>query len=161
MPTSDFRPTFGSDGIGAYGRNELLRLAGPHIPVIVRAPRPVEGYAEGDFVQLDALIDTGASDICIDIKTARRLGLHAVDTTFIGGIGGSVESVVFADVLEVPNLQFRRVVRMFSPKDVVLSSKMLLGRSFLENFIMTYDGPNDMFHFYNPHVGLSGPIDDE
>lgn len=149
--------TYGGDRMGA----ELLRLEGPHIPVIVRSPHVGDRRPGGDFLQLDALIDTGASDICIDVKTARRLGLHAVDTTFIGGIGGSVEAVVFAGVLEVPPLHFRRVVRMFSPKDVVLTSKILLGRSFLENFIMTYDGPNGIFHFYNPYIGLGAPVDDE
>lgn len=153
--------TYSVEGISAYGQPELLRLAGPHIPVIVGFPSydPIQG--SGNYIQLSALIDTGATDICIDIETANRLGLQPVDSTLIGGIGGSIESIVFAGLLEVPSLHFKRIVRMFSPMGVSLSSKMLLGRSFLENYIMTYDGPRGMFHFHNPHVGLAAPIDDE
>lgn len=153
--------TYGVDGISAYGQQELLRLAGPHISVLVGSPVHDPVLGSQDFLQLDALIDTGATDICIDIKAADRLGLQPIDRTFIGGVGGAVEAMVFAGILEVPSLQFKRVVRMFSPLGVSLSSKVLLGRSFLENFIMTYDGPKGIFHFYNPHAGLSGPVDDE
>lgn len=50
---------------------------------------------------------------------------------------------------------------MYAPIDVTLSSKMLLGRSFLSNYIVTFDGPNGTFHFFDPRIGLSGPVDDE
>jgi hypothetical protein len=95
------------------------------------------------------------------MKTAERLQLTPVDTASIGGIGGRVEAKIFAGFLEVPNLNFRQTVRMFSPLGAVLPSKVILGRSFLKNFIMTYDGPKGVFLFYDPNIGLSSPIDDE
>lgn len=141
--------------------SELLRLFGPHIKVLVGSPISSPVGVNVDILQLDALIDTGATDVCIDIKTAELLGLRAVDRTTIGGVGGSVAADVFAGLLEVPALNFKRVVRMFAPVGVVLSSKVLLGRSFLANYIITFDGPNGMFHFYDPTVGLGAPVDDE
>ena len=153
--------SFGDDGFGAYGRSELLRLVGPHIQVLVGSPKSAPVGINTDFLQLDALIDTGADDVCIDIRTAERLNLVPVDKTTIGGVGGVHEAIVVAALLEVPNLRFKRIVNMYAPIDVSLSSKMLLGRSFLSNYIVTFDGPNGMFHFFDPRIGLAAPVDDE
>ena len=153
--------SFGDDGFGASGRSELLRLVGPHIQVLVGSPNAAPVGINTDFIQLDALIDTGADDVCIDIRTAERLNLSPVDKATIGGVGGDHEAIIFAGLLEVPNLRFRRIIRMFAPIGVTLSSKVLLGRSFLESYIVTFDGPNGTFHFFDPRIGLAAPIDDE
>ena len=153
--------TYGSDGAGPQQREEMLRLNGPRLRVIVRSLGPSGVQPGSDFAEQDALIDTGASDICIDARVARQLGLQAVDIVRIGVVGGFAEAVVYAGILEVPELHFSRIMRFYAPRGAAPSSQLLLGRSFLAHFIMTYDGPNGIFHFYNPSVGLSGPVDDE
>jgi len=110
---------------------------------------------------MDALIDTGATDICIDMQTAEKLQLLPVDTASLGGIGGRVEAKIFAGMLEVPNLQFKQIVRMFSPVGAVLPSKVILGRSFLRNYIMTYHGPDGTFVFYGPQEQIAHDTPDD
>ncbi len=40
------------------------------------------------------------------------------------------------------------------------SHSVILGRSFLKNFIVTYDGPRGVFHFFTPQPD-SGYGDDD
>lgn len=141
---------FGEQPYGLKSGSEILSLRGPHVPVIVSGLAVSPVGINTNFLQLEALIDTGATHIAIDMETAESLNLTPVDTTSLGGIGGEVSALVFAGCLEVPNLHFKKPVQLYSPKGATLPSKVILGRSFLQNYIMTYNGPDGTFVFYDP-----------
>lgn len=84
-----------------------------------------------------------------------------VDTASIGVVGGAVEATVYAGELDVPELNFRRTLQMYSPKSISPLSPVLLGRSFLEFFVLTYEGPAGLFHFYPADYRPAGPVEDE
>lgn len=145
-----FKPQiFGENADAVRSGAEILSLRGPHVPVIVSGLTPPVGI-NTNYLQLEALIDTGATHIAIDMETAEALDLVPIDTMSLGGIGGEVPAIVFAGFLEVPNLHFKAPVQMYSPKGATLPSKVILGRSFLRNYIMTYNGPDGTFVFYDP-----------
>jgi hypothetical protein len=52
----------------------------------------------------------------------------------MGVVGESVEATVYADEIEVPELGFRKTLRMYAPRAGAPSSRILLGRSFLAHF---------------------------
>jgi hypothetical protein len=145
---------YGSDGINPQERRETLRVNGPRLNVIIRSiakPESGKGLVPGsEFSIHEALIDTGASDICIAPRTAKLLGLQAVNMTNVGVVGASIPATVYAGFLEVPELHFSRVMEMYAPNGAAPSSLVLLGRSFLNHFIMNYNGPDGTFTFYGP-----------
>jgi predicted aspartyl protease len=140
---------FGENADGVRSGSEILSLRGPHVPVIVSGLTPPPVGVNTNYLQLEALIDTGATHIAIDMEMAEALDLVPVDSTSLGGIGGEVPAIVFAGLLEVPGLDFKEMVRFYSPKGAILPSKVILGRSFLRNYIMTYNGPDGTFVFYD------------
>lgn len=146
-----FKPQiFGENADGIRSGSEILSLRGPHVPVIVSGLMPPVGVIT-NYQQLDALIDTGATHIAIDMEVAKSLELVPVDTASLGGIGGEVKAIVYAGLLDVPAFKFKKMVQFYSPVGAVLPSKVILGRSFLSNYIMTYDGPNGTFIFSHPY----------
>src|SRR5208283_1049228 len=84
-----------SDSAGSSGCDLLVSL-GPTIFVnigfdatyrfVPGGPAPIPGLA-----QVEALVDTGASECCIDSLTAAQLKLPIVDRRKIGGVGGAQE----------------------------------------------------------------------
>lgn len=107
------------------------------------------------------MIDTGASDNAIDYRIAHALQLRQIDEIGLKGVGGRFSAPVFQGVLEVPALQYKKLVRLIAPKVNHSTYSMLLGRTFLSNFIMTYDGPNNMFIFFDPSRGVLPPAADD
>ena len=89
-----------------------------------------------------ALVDTGAVESCIDSRVAAELGLAQVDTATILGVGGSVKLPVYVARIEIPALQ-TYTVGMFAGVHLMLGGLpygALLGRSFLRNYAMLYEG---------------------
>ena len=89
-----------------------------------------------------ALIDTGATDSCIDTELARRLGLPVVDTQTIGGVGGQLEVDVHWAQIYIPGLNIGINGRTAG---VHLSAgqqphSVLIGRDFLQHLNMVYQG---------------------
>ena len=143
-----------------YG-GEMLRINGPRMQVIIRSIAP-SGDAPGkNFTEENALIDTGASIVCIDRFMAKRLGLELVNVTKMDVVGNRIDACVYAGWLEVPELGFSKMMMLFAPDNAMPTSQVLLGRSFLSNFIMNYDGPSDTFQFFRPGMGLAPPVEDE
>jgi len=89
--------------------------------------------------------------VCIDNRIALQLGLKATDMQTLGVVGSEIQATVYAGSLEVPELNYKKTMPMFAPRKSSLAHPVLLGRSFLKDFIMTYDGPNGMFHFAEPY----------
>jgi predicted aspartyl protease len=95
-------------------------------------------------VRLPALVDTGATESCIDSDLARVLQLPIVDRQAIAGVHGASETNVCLAQIHVPDLGFTMYGR-FAVVHLAaggLPHSALLGRNFLQHFTMTYEGKN-------------------
>ena len=89
-----------------------------------------------------ALIDTGAVECCIDTTVARSLGLPVVDTGDIAVVHGSGQVNIHLAQIYVPSLNFTTSGR-FAGVHLHASGQpygALLGRSFLRDFKLEYNG---------------------
>jgi predicted aspartyl protease len=106
-----------------------------------------------------ALIDTGASAVFIDPSVAAALNLKQVDQSEIETAGGRVGVLVYSGVLEVPLLGYKERIELRAPKVKRISYSIVLGRSFLRQYHIVIDGPNDLLTFSRP--GLVELPDDD
>jgi hypothetical protein len=129
----------------------VITIEGIVIDVIVhREPNAASQDGVPEFLEHRAMIDTGASDTCIDYRIAHALKLRQIDQRTIGTVGGPIQVAVFLGVLEIPQLRFKRLDRMFAPKIERINYSVLIGRSVLKEFIFSYDGPANICHFARP-----------
>ncbi len=133
-----------------------LAAVGPIIDVVIR------GYApNAPAVAARGLIDTGASVVCIDRRIALRLGLTPINQMPVAVAGGTmIDSTIYMGRLDVPVLSYSETVPLYSAPMMQAHHDVLLGRSFLRRFIVTFNGPEDMFHFALPQQIGSDPLDD-
>lgn len=89
-----------------------------------------------------ALIDTGASDSCIDVLLASKLNLPMVDEQDIAGSNGAHKAPLYLAQIYIPELNMTLNGRFAGLKLVEggQDHEAILGRSFLKGFKMTYDG---------------------
>jgi len=89
-----------------------------------------------------ALIDTGAGGDCIDDQLAKSLGLPVTDEGEISGVGGKHHAFIYTARLYIPTLN----LLLFQPftgvklRDGEQWHQVILGRSFLRPYRMTYEG---------------------
>jgi hypothetical protein len=154
--------TFGPAAPDAEGRKVQLTLGGHLIEVIVHRPdgEPAEP-TDLQFWETGALIDTGASHVCIDFRIALDLKLRQIDQGMVGTMGGSVPASIHLGVLEVPALRFKRLMPLYAFRVRRVNFSVLLGRSFLADYIVTFNGPEGYCHFADPGLGLAPPYEDE
>ena len=89
-----------------------------------------------------ALVDTGATESCIDSVLARRLGLPVVDHEAVSGVGGEFKTEVYLAQVYVPDLDMM-LYGGFSAVHLNYGGQpysALLGRTFLQNVTMSYEG---------------------
>ena len=89
-----------------------------------------------------ALVDTGASESCIDSSLAEKLELPVVDRQTVAGVHGAQPVNVHLAQIYIPDLDFP-MSGMFDGVHLRaggLPYFALLGRDFLKNFTMTYEG---------------------
>lgn len=89
-----------------------------------------------------ALVDTGATMSCIDSGLAMQLNLPVVDRATIGGVSGSREVNMHMAQIHVPSLAFT-IYGQFAGVDLIAGGQphhVLIGRTFLQNFVMEYNG---------------------
>lgn len=144
--------TFGGDGRGG---DELAHV-GPIIDVFVsgRALNVQPVSAKG-------LIDTGSSVVFIDKRLALQAGLKATNIAPVQVPGGlSFNATVYVGTLEVPVLGYKERVKLYASTHRQVSHDILLGRSFLRNYIVTFNGPEGMFYFSQP-FRFPGPAPDD
>ena len=92
---------------------------------------------------LPALVDTGALESCIDDSLAEEIGLPAVEVGSIAGVGGIIEANIYIAQMYVPGLH-STVYGRFAGAQLQASGLpyyALIGRTFLQDFTMVYDGP--------------------
>ena len=91
---------------------------------------------------LDALVDSGATECCIDALLAAQLNLPMVNQRPIAGAHGARIAPIFMAQMVIPTLGIT-MYEEFAGVDLVAGGQLhhaLLGRSFLARCTMTYDG---------------------
>jgi predicted aspartyl protease len=94
------------------------------------------------MINIDALVDTGASESCIDSLLAAHLNLPIVDRRKISGVGGTHEVNVHLAQVHIPSLQIT-LYGAFAAVDLIAGGqphKALIGRTFLQHYTMVYEG---------------------
>ena len=89
-----------------------------------------------------ALMDTGATDSCIDSSLAANLNLPIVDRQNVAGVHGAHEVNMHLAQIHVPDLPFT-VPGYFAAVHLRAGGQphfALIGRTFLRDFKMIYDG---------------------
>ncbi|MEO5333533.1 MAG: retroviral-like aspartic protease family protein [Magnetococcus sp. YQC-5] len=126
---------------GRYQRDSLL-WHGPSIQVIVGHMQFPDIPTPEQFETVHALIDTGATESCIDAGLAERLQLPVVDLQPMSGIAGPTDHYVYLARVSIPSLDFTQYGR-FTAVHLAQGGQeqaVLLGRTFLQHVIMIYDG---------------------
>jgi len=120
----------------------------PSIRVVIGHYRIDSEYhilPEEDGEPAIALVDTGATQSCIDIAFAKKLELPAIDRVPIAGVSGVELHDVYMAQIHIPDLNFTQHGRFAGVDlgDLDTGEQFhhaLLGRTFLQNAIMIYDG---------------------
>lgn len=146
-------------------RQLVLRLEGPIVDVIFRRVGPPNPDLPGFFEKkaAKAIIDTGASDVCIDYRLAHALNLTAIDRRQMRAANGPAVSNIYPVLLSVPELDFAERVEAWSG-DLGADRGgywALLGRSFLRSYYFGYDGPQGLFFAIHVDKLNRPPPDDE
>ena len=133
------------DQIGVSGR-ELLTTWGPTLVVDIGFDPAYKPNANllpvAGLKGIEALVDTGASISCIDNILASQLGLPVIDRRQIAGAHGAGDANVYLGQVHVPALLFT-IYGEFIGVDLQAGGqrhRALIGRTFLQNFTMTYEG---------------------
>lgn len=131
--------------LGLSGR-EFLISSGPTLPVFIGFDAAYEqtkiGLPAIPQDPLNALVDTGATESCIDVTVADRLQLPKINRRKIGGVGGAHEVDFFLAHVHIPHVQLT-LHGAFAGVQLVAGGQShfaLLGRTFLQRFTMTYEG---------------------
>ena len=92
-------------------------------------------------VQVPALIDTGASESCIDEQLAQQLQLPLIDAALTSGIGGSVTLNIYLAHISIPGLvtEYGRFTGVHLQAGGQFH-RALLGRKLLDDVLLVYDG---------------------
>ena len=131
------------DGRGELAPDLLVRL-GPTLLVDVglRARGVLDGVPDLEFKRVWALVDTGASDNCIDAALAGRAKLPVLDQQLAFGIGGATRVNMYMGRIYIPSLN-QLLFQPFLGVDLASSDQrhlVLLGRTFLKPYTFTYRG---------------------
>ena len=99
-------------------------------------------HAQPPAQLVDALIDTGAVESCIDEDLAKELQLPLIDQAEGSGIGGTEKFNIYLGYIRIAALGFLQYgrfmgVRLRAGKQ---PHQALLGRSVFKDMILVYDG---------------------
>jgi len=132
------------DALGKASPSLLVRY-GPSLEVTVRH------YSQGDITPISedaitvwALVDTGAGESCIDDVLARKLRLPVTDRRKIAGASGPSWHDVYMGEIYIPATG-NTIIGPFTGVHLIKGGQqhgVLLGRTFLNNKVMIYDGVN-------------------
>ena len=98
-----------------------------------------------------ALVDTGATESCIDSLLAAQLNLPIVDRRQIGGVGGAQLVNVHLAQVYVPTLS-QTIYGAFAAVHLAAGGQAhqaLVGRTFLQNVTMIYEGRTGTVTIHN------------
>jgi len=99
-------------------------------------------HAQSPSQLVEALIDTGAFDSCIDEDLAQQLQLPLIDRQDGSGIGGQETFNVYLGHIRIAALGFIQYGRFMGVKLKAGNQphQALLGRALLRGMILVYDG---------------------
>lgn len=124
-------------------------VTGPDVELLLHGDHP-----DSKPELLNGIIDTGASIICIDNRIAKKLGLIASNRKPVQMADGRVvTSAIYAARMTIPVLEFDGIVQICGVEMEYPSSRVLIGRSFLKDYIVNYDGPKELFEFHETDRG--------
>ena len=89
-----------------------------------------------------ALVDTGATESCIDSGLAMQLGLPIVNQLLVAGVSGQLQVNMHLAQILIPPLKFT-IYGAFAGVHLAGGGQRhlaLIGRTFLQNFVMIYNG---------------------
>lgn len=118
-------------------------VTGPNVDLTIHGE-------DGASERLDGIIDTGASVICVDSRIVKRLGLIASKRKPVQMADGRFETAtIYPARMSIPALGFDDFVEVYAieMKSERPISRVLIGRSFLKDYIVNYDGPRERFEF--------------
>jgi hypothetical protein len=131
---------------GGATASALLTTWGPTFPVDVGFdPNYVSGPGKipiPGLKNLPALLDTGATECCIDSVLAAQLNLPVVDTRTLAGVGGAILVNVYLAQVHIPPLSLT-IYGMFSGVHLAVGGqvhRVLMGRTFLRHCRLDYEG---------------------
>ena len=105
-------------------------------------PLPDKVVPVAGITGIHALVDTGASESCIDSLLATQLNLPVVDRRIVSGVSGPQEINMHLAQVHIPTLNYT-IYGAFAGVHLAAGGqphKALIGRTFLRNFTMTYNG---------------------
>lgn len=133
-----------NDSAGVKGADLLVAL-GPTLFVNIGFDPKFQGpkgIPTPGISNVEALVDTGAGESCIDNILASTLKLPIVDRQPIAGSNGKHTTNIYRAQIHVPSLKFT-IIGRFAGVDLIAGGqqhKALIGRTFLRRFKMIYDG---------------------
>ena len=132
----------GCDALVVFGPTLIVHIgfdpAYKFVPGQIVATPPITGTPN----PVHALVDTGATESCIDAGLAMQLNLPIVDRRSVGGIGGAHEVNMHLAQIHVPSLAFT-IHGAFAGVNLIAGGqphRALIGRTFLQHFTMVYEG---------------------
>ena len=127
----------GAHLLAAYGPTILVDIGFDPSYVLTQTAPPTPGMNG-----IQALIDTGASESCIDSVLAAQLNLPIVDARVVSGVHGPQEVNMHLAQVHVLSLNVT-IYGTFAGVHLAAGGqphKALLGRTFLQAFTMVYEG---------------------
>lgn len=123
--------------LAAYGPTLIVDIGFDQDFQTGRSKNPVPGLKG-----IHALVDTGASESCIDSALAAQLNLPIVDRRSVAGAHGSAEVSIHLAHIHVPSLGFT-IYGAFAGVHLSAGGQphlALIGRTFLQHCTMIYEG---------------------
>jgi len=142
--------TCGFQNLGNITGGQRLAYIGPSLAVDIgfdashhhASTTPPTPGAKG----VSALVDTGANQCCIDATLAMQLQLPIVNQVKVSGVHGAAMANMHLAQIHVPSLN-QTIWGHFIGADLTgggQAHRAILGRDFLRNYKMTYDGPSGL-----------------
>lgn len=126
-----------------------LQRFGPTLKVILSNPNRNELEPSVEPHVGEAVVDTGATGICVDESIVKKLDLQFIAPINMIAVGKSHAASRYLAMVEVPELSFKKIMPVSSPDGGSVSPSILLGRSFLRHYIFTFNGITGACHIHN------------
>jgi predicted aspartyl protease len=132
------------DILGGATGGDLLIFYGPTLVVNIGFDPAYKagGVPVPGIIGISALVDTGATESCIDSALASQLNLPIVDRRMISGVHGRQEVNIHLAQVHIPSLA-HTIYGAFAGVHLVAGGqphKALIGRTFLQGYTMVYEG---------------------